>query len=507
MVDGVGLGSPRAVSAVRVTALARITEARWALVVWAGAVAWFVGVFAIARALYDHFRFQRFDLGNMVQAVWSTAHGRFLETTLESGEQAPRLASHVDPLLALLTPLWLALPSPLTLVAAQIAACALGAIPVYLLGRRHLSARTAAVLALAYLANPWLMWVALDPIHPATLAIPLLIFAVYFLEADRLWAFAVVAVPAALASELVGLAIAGLGLWYWVGRRQRRAGMVILLLGSLWTILCLELIIPHYGAGESPYYALYSSVGGSPGGVLSTALTNPGTLASELVTRANFVYLVALAAPLAGACLLSPLLLAAAVPQLAINMLSPISAHANPRFHTVSVVLPILTSATVLGIARLSPRRAAIFAGVILWASVAMLVVYGPGSEVRGVGAWYDGTPPEEHIDALRDGVALVPSSAAVAGTTKVGSRLSARRYFFSVPKLGRADWVIVDTLDPWVPLRPEKRRRTTIGRFDPQLIQGFVDRLDLSSDWRKVYERSGVYVFRRARSSDRKQG
>jgi 4-amino-4-deoxy-L-arabinose transferase-like glycosyltransferase len=75
----------------------------------------------------------------------------------------------------------------LTLAAAQIAAVAVGALPVYWLGRRHLGSETAALLvALAYLAYPWLAWSAIDAIHPVTFAIPLLLFALWFLDSDRL---------------------------------------------------------------------------------------------------------------------------------------------------------------------------------------------------------------------------------------------------------------------------------------------------------------------------------
>jgi hypothetical protein len=44
----------------------------------------------------------RFDLGNMAQAVWSTAHGQPLRATDLRSEQISRLAAHVDPILALL---------------------------------------------------------------------------------------------------------------------------------------------------------------------------------------------------------------------------------------------------------------------------------------------------------------------------------------------------------------------------------------------------------------------
>ena len=93
----------------------------------------------------------------------------------------------------LLTPLWMVFPSPLTLAAAQAAAVALGALPVFWLGRRHLASDNAALLvSLAYLVYPWLAWTALDAIHPVTFAIPLFLFGVWFLDGDRLWAFGVI---------------------------------------------------------------------------------------------------------------------------------------------------------------------------------------------------------------------------------------------------------------------------------------------------------------------------
>ena len=49
----------------------------------------------------------RFDLGNMVQAVWSTAHGHPLRMTDLQGDQISRLAAHVDPVLVLFAPLYI----------------------------------------------------------------------------------------------------------------------------------------------------------------------------------------------------------------------------------------------------------------------------------------------------------------------------------------------------------------------------------------------------------------
>ena len=94
----------------------------------------------------------RFDLGNMAQAVWSTAHGQPLRATDLRGEQISRLAAHVDPILALLAPLWWVWPRAHLLLVVQETAVGLGALPVSWLARRNLRSEPAALgFALAYL--------------------------------------------------------------------------------------------------------------------------------------------------------------------------------------------------------------------------------------------------------------------------------------------------------------------------------------------------------------------
>ena len=75
-------------------------------------LAWGVGFAVLAARRHADFLSHRYDLGNMTQAVWSTAHGRPLEITESAGEQMSRLGSHVDPLLVLFAPLWWIWPSP-----------------------------------------------------------------------------------------------------------------------------------------------------------------------------------------------------------------------------------------------------------------------------------------------------------------------------------------------------------------------------------------------------------
>ncbi len=76
------------------TVVDALGEHAWAIAVWAAMIGWTAVLFSVVRGAYLDFRLGRFDLGNMVQAVWSTTDGRPLEMTHGStGEQVVRLAA------------------------------------------------------------------------------------------------------------------------------------------------------------------------------------------------------------------------------------------------------------------------------------------------------------------------------------------------------------------------------------------------------------------------------
>ncbi|MDX6368706.1 MAG: hypothetical protein QOG93_208, partial [Gaiellaceae bacterium] len=130
--------------------LAALPTTRTLLV--AAIAAYAAGFAALSSLRHEAFITGRFDLGNMVQADWSTAHGHPLRMTDLHGEQISRLAAHVDPILVLFTPLWWLWPSPHLLLVVQAVAVALGALPVFWLASKHLASRRAGLgFALAYL--------------------------------------------------------------------------------------------------------------------------------------------------------------------------------------------------------------------------------------------------------------------------------------------------------------------------------------------------------------------
>ena len=116
-----------------------------------------------------------------------------------------------------------------------------------------------------------------------------------------------------------------------------------------------------------------------------------------------------------------------------------------------------------------------------------------PGSVARRP-SWDGGEAAPSALGARRAAVDLIPSGAAVSATNRLGSHLSARRYVYSVPVLGRADWIAVDTTDPWMP-------RAFAGDFDIPRFEAFLDRIKASPRWEKVFEEGPVIVYRKTGS------
>jgi uncharacterized membrane protein len=459
----------------------------------AAAAAFGAGYAALSVLRHRAFATGRFDLGNMVQAVWWTAHGHPLRMTNLHGDQISRLAAHVDPLLAVFGPLWWIWPSPDLLLVAQALAIAAGAFPVYWLARKHLrSPRAGLGFALVYLLYPATGWLTLNEFHPVALATPLLLYAFWFLDNDRLVPFALCAVAAAASKEEIGLVIAGFGLWYVLARKRTTAGLAIAALGFAWSAIAIGVVIPHFHtAGESDFYGRYSEVGGSAAGIVKTAFTHPGRIAHAAFSGRDLHYLLTLVVPLAGLCLLAPLVLIAALPELAVNLLSATPTQTSIHFHYTAGLIPPLVIAAVLGTKRLS-RWTLPVAMVAVVAALAGNYWLGPTPGWRNVpgGSTFQATAARvtDHDRIAARALKLIPKSAVVTATNTLGAHLSARRRVLSFPYIQDATWIAADETQPGY-----------ADRYAPVPTALALAALRRDPDWRLVFEQDGVLVFNRA--------
>jgi uncharacterized membrane protein len=427
------------------------------LLVWA-TTGVFAGGFSIVSILrHRTFESGRFDLGNMTQAVWSTAQGDLLSVTDVRGEQISRLGSHFDPVLALLAPLWWLWPDPELLLVVQAGAVASGALPLFWLARKHVgSDRAAAALAVAYLLSPPVQWLTVSDFHPVALACPLLLFAWWHLDAGRLWAFALFAAAAIATKEHVGLAVAALGVWYAVRHRRPRVGAAIAAIAGAAALVAALVVVPQFApTGVSAFESRYES---------------------PSLDRRDLSYLASLMLPLGLLPVTGPLALLVALPELGLNVFSSTVTQTSVRTHYAATAAPALLAATVFGVARLGAR----FAYIAASAALAGTVMLGPLGRVP--------IRADSHDAAARRGLTLVPGGAPVSATNSLGAQLSERRRIFSFPVLREAEWVVVD-----------ERRLTFFDSLGPGRARPHLDALHHDPNWKRVFAEDGILVFRRS--------
>jgi uncharacterized membrane protein len=466
------------------------------VLLWGAIAAYAVAFSALSILRHRAFQTGRFDLGNMVQAVWSTAHGHPLQITGLRGDQISRLAAHFDPILAAFTPLWLVWPSPDALLVAQAIAVALGALPVFWLARKHLGSQRAALgFALAYLLYPPTQWLTLNEFHPVALACPLLLFAIWYLDEDRLVPFAIFAALAVITKEEIGLVVAGLGLWYALEHRRKAEGAAIFALGAAAALIAIEVVVPHFNrAGSSSFFSRYSEVGGSPSGIVHTAVHDPWRIVTTAVTGRGLGYLARLLLPLGLLTLFAPLFLLAALPELAINLLSAATTQTSIRFHYTAGLIPILIAGSILGAARLLRNRSHLHVPLATAALVLALAAnyalgaiplwrYFPGGEQAQAYA----ARVSQHDRLAARALRMIPPHAVVSATNTLGAHLSARHRILSYPYIQDATWIAADETSPGY-----------ADRLAPLPTAVQLSWLRRNPGWRLVFERDGILIFRR---------
>lgn len=472
---------------------------------------------AQAWALHAGMRTHKADLGQIDQAIWNSSQGRFLQQT-DNGFVATRLTDHVEPILVLISPIYWLWNDVRALLLVQVLAVALGALPLYALALRQLfkllspTARAqiwerepveslarplAFVLALAYLLASPLQSALLTEFHAAPLAVPLILWAFWAVDARRWGQFVVAALSTALVKEEIALLAAGLGVWaiwrtlweaYVAKRRPSTppaqlsaswrsgllAGAAVTVVALLWFYLATFVIVPAnaapiYGAGESTYFQRYGALGDSSLDIVESFFTQPQLVWRIATEPARLAYLANLLALFAWLPLFAPEVLLLALPVLLANLLSAYPAQYYGEFHYTAPLVPYFAVAAAYGLGRvwrwLARRTASssasfqhlpaastgamtamalvqnsrtalrpLMTGVL---SVWILVwsIWGYAGYGRGpLGGRYDPTPITAHHRMLDRFVSQLPAGAAVTATAAVHPHVSHRAAVYQFP-------------------------------------------------------------------------
>ncbi|MFF0437660.1 DUF2079 domain-containing protein [Streptomyces sp. NPDC004327] len=356
-----------------------------------------------------------YDLGIFEQAVRAYAELRAPVVPLR-GEDFNLLGDHFHPLLAVLAPLYRLFPSPLTLLVAQSALLALGAVPLIRWAVRAVGPRAAHAVAAGYGLSWGIASAAAFDFHEVALAVPLLACSLEALGRRRWRAAVAWAAPLLLVKEDLGLTLAAVGA-YIAFKGSRRLGLATAAAGLLGSALEIKVLLP--ALDPTGGYAHGGQLAAAHGSLLSALAHAPLDL---LRPDLKATTLILVFAPSALLALRSPLALIA-LPTLLWRMASENVFHWGTAFHYSAILMPVVFAGLldVLGRER-DPRHVRAALATVL-AVTAVLLPSFPLAQLAQRATWHT----TAHLRAARELLARIPDGATVAASNRLAPQLTSR--------------------------------------------------------------------------------
>lgn len=398
----------------------------------------YITYFTVASFLrHDNFYSGRFDLGNMDQTVWNTAHGRIFQFTDPNGtETVSRLAFHADFILIALAPFYWIWSNPKTLLLLQTVVLAAGGVCVFALARKVLKdKRISLVLAVSYLLNPSVQYANLYDFHAVTFATTFLIAAYYFLQRNRYLPFTLFLLLAALTKEQVWL-IAFLFGCYLFLRSKRIMGTALIVFSALAFYYLLWHAIPAARGGNHFALAYYTEFGSSPSEISLNAIASPLKTFGIILQHNRLNYLYQLFLPLGFLPVAHLQYVVFALPDLALNLLSNNTQLHQIYFHYTATITPFLFISAIQGLKILRKRFPKVSRFIIyclLFTTSYSAYAFGPlpGAKNANVDMF---TKPQSQREEIAKVLTEISQEYTVAATNNIGAHLSHRKYIYTIP-------------------------------------------------------------------------
>ncbi len=416
------------------------------------------------QTLWAHY----FDLGIMHQTVYNTFmslktgdFSRFLELTNPHGfDQIRRMAVHNDVLLAFLAPLYFIHSGPETLLIVQAVIVSIGALVLFLISKHVLKkSKKVNVLSLlfsfAYLMYPPLQRANQFEFHAVVLATTLLLcMYLFWLKKKYIWSIFFLFLSL-LSKEQVGLSTCLFGIYTLILAFQQKKNkkdfaysIFIIALSLFWVAFSFLVIIPYFRQiGTHFAVERYTDFGETPTQIVIGILKKPSLFLSYIFQKNTLLYILNLFGPLAFLSFLSPLHIAIALPEFAINLLSKEQSMTNIYYQYTAVITPFLFIAAIEGAKKFIGNKSQ-----VLLASISLLAAtigfslfisplpYSRTAEVHPI-LW----PAQESRDAFNWQSKLKNDSLKIMATGHIAPVFASRRYLYLFSaRYDLADYVVL---------------------------------------------------------------
>ena len=440
----------------------------WLLVIGIGVVSG--GILATITGLrYLTFSSPNFDFGIFVNMFHHMKESGLPLCSCERDVLLTHFAVHLSPIYYLMLPFYMLFPSPLTLQIGQAVVLASGVIPVYLLCKHfRLSGKVSILMTALYALYPALSTGCFYDLHENCFLAPLLLWVFYCLEREKYGWMYVAAFLTLMVKEDAAVYVAMLALYVLLSKRKWLHGSV-LLVGSLAyfgiALWLLKDTAAHYAqvyANATPnpsidgpminrFDNLILNQEDGLGGVLKTALVNPGYLLTQLFGTYDgswnkILYALQLFLPLGFLPFSArkPSYWLLLVPVL-INLVTQYGYQYDIGFQYHFGITAFLVYASILHLSEMKGRKRRYHLSFAVAACCCMYITYVMSSYTYYTEAWQAEKEQYTLMEALLD---TVPEDASVNCSTFLLPHIADRDEIYELEYHGAVDDVDYVVLD-----------------------------------------------------------
>jgi len=411
------------------------------------------GVYSLilfASTAFQHFLLgsQVWDLGIFEQFNWLIANGRI--NGISSLRDITPLQDHFSLLLLPIALVYKLQPNAYTLFGLQ--SLALGSLPALsaeLCRRRNIAPRLTWALAIAITLNPYSFLVNRGDFHPDVLTVPLMLLAISETTQRRRWLYYPSLLLTLFAKNAQALFGFGLALYALVRGQRTRAGITAGL-SLAWWLIATELS----SAGGDHVNIRLGYLGSSKLEILTTLLTRPWTIFTEVSPESILLYTLGLSLPFLALLRLRswPALLGAS-PIYLTNLISASSIQRELNHHYSVGILAFLIAGCIDAMStaptamRLHGKR--ILAITALLATAALLG-YG---RIGYYSARY--LPRLQEAVHFQQAKRVIPADAPVLTIANYAAHMAGRQTIRQIEKKGKGyepidqyDWIVLPAAD-----------------------------------------------------------
>ncbi len=486
---------------------------KWPLLVAvAFAAVWAAAIVHLEFTHHAALRTNDWDFGLYINTMWKSLHGDLLGCSLFRMGNHGYL--HFDPILILLSPILLIYPGPESLIVLQGVWVASGVIPLYLLASRHSKNEwLGVILATAYLLHPALHGPSIYDFHSLTLAAPLLLWCLHFLDAQKMgWFFFFICLLLITREDMSGLAIL-IGLYAYISGKSKPVALGVIALSGIYALVAYIAVIYH---GHS-YSGYFKEMQGESRPVLLnivlTALTNPMFMIKYMLTERKLIYILQLIVPLLFLPIFARKHLVLYLGGLAITLLGTKNCLSSISMQYSIWWLPFMFAAVPTAIDACSRGlaaqafkldaarlRAALVIGVLL-SSFTMSVAYGAFWPNPAFRTGYDKLVREldenhlERLETVEKIKKMIPPDATVMASQHLVSHFAIRDWIWGFDRPGyhvdKPEYAVIWKRD----MRSKKDYKVKLRKQNLKMLEN-----------RKLYKRvlreNGITLYKR-KSSD----